>query len=210
MAKRKITTSFLCALTIATCVVPLCYATAQGAEEPGDGCVDADDMPDNGGKARQKKYLLEELWIYLEEGAYNTRRHIYLDLGIEEEYNDNIFLSKEDKESDFVSRIYPGLRYVFKPEPVQGRTSLLTEADIHLAGEIKRYAKHGNLNRDFNLDDKSFIQFNFSAQSTFFERVNTYCRAHRSEKFASQLFPDARTSPTEREREVKTWTTSYG
>jgi len=153
--------------------------------------------------------FLEEVKNNYNDFLYKERRNIHPYASYELEFDDNIFRTNDDKESDIISTYEIGVKYDFKPHPIEGRTRILSDLTFDVSGKIVRYAKHGNLNEDYI--DRSLLG-NISMNSTYFDRVDVYFNLRRDQRVAADLYPTARTAPTRasRERLVDYWTNSYG
>ncbi|MCK4851609.1 MAG: outer membrane beta-barrel protein [Candidatus Omnitrophica bacterium] len=166
-------------------------------------------IPGSGNGNDQKGSLLEEARIASEETAHKVRSGVRFHVDMEEGYDDNIYRTNDDMESDYITSVKPGISYDFTPAPIEGKTRTISSLTLDLGGEIVRYAEHGNLNRD-TLTKNIFSHFNM--ESVFFDRVNTYFSLERKQRVAAELYPEARTSPTSssRDRLVDYWTNNYG
>ncbi len=71
--------------------------------------------------------------------------------GIEEKFNDNIFLSESDREDDFITTITPGITFNYEPN-----TQLKLDLDYNL--NLRFYSRHNELD-DTSLREAQNIRF---------------------------------------------------
>jgi hypothetical protein len=72
-------------------------------------------------------------------------------VGIEERYNDNIFLSETDREDDFITTIMPGISVSYEPH-----TTMKLDLDYNL--NLRFYSRHNELD-DTSLREAQNIRF---------------------------------------------------
>ncbi|KJJ85404.1 hypothetical protein OMAG_000729 [Candidatus Omnitrophus magneticus] len=152
---------------------------------------------------------VDNTWIFAEDALYTTRRNLAFTVDSEAIYNDNILESRDDVKSDYITRITPKARYVFKPKIEPSRTKILSSFGLGLSGEFMRYWQNKEFNKSETYTSGDML---LSAESRFFDRLTVHGRVTKRQDFASNLYSDVRenSSPNDRMRRVDFWTVDYG
>jgi len=130
-------------------------------------------------------------------------------LSIRQEYDDNIFREKTDKNWDLITTVTPRMSYVIAPKKpsASGRIKLFSQILLNLSTEIIYYANNSHLNE--NIIENGFLP-SLSMNAEITDRLNAYYNVSKNLDTRSDLYAREDITKQEEDKFVESWDQNYG